>query len=195
MTYKRTASIRKKQSLIQKENWRNNREYMLSCLEKRDMSNAGRSKTFIRYEKKCEVCDNMFVVKCTAHVLKKYCSRKCYMETKKGKPVVSSDFLRNMDRSYMQTEKYSASKRKHDTPAYRKYSNRVATLTRRTYEAHKDIINPNNYSRTLAGVDGGYQLDHKLSVRFCFDNGIPAEDVAKLENLQMLPWKTNLLKG
>ena len=85
-------------------------------------------------------------------------------------------------------------KRELDIPKYRKYNNKVRRLTESNYAKYKEVINPNDYPRTLCGVVGGYQVDHIIEVRECFDNGISAEDCASLENLQMIPWETNLKK-
>jgi len=78
---------------------------------------------------------------------------------------------------------------------YSEYCYEVHRLSESTYSKHKDIINPNDYKRTRAGVDGGYQLDHIVSIHYGFWNNIPPEELAKLENLQLLPWKVNRTKG
>jgi transposase len=85
-------------------------------------------------------------------------------------------------------------KRNYNTPEYKRYARRVRHLTESTYTKYKEVINPNGYPRTLCGVEGGYQLDHILSIRECFDAGLTIEDCAKFENLQMIPWEENLQK-
>jgi hypothetical protein len=85
-------------------------------------------------------------------------------------------------------------KREYDMSEYKKYSNKVRRLTEKNYVKYFDIINPDNYPRTLCGVDGGYQIDHKLSVRFCYDNNISEEVCASVDNLQMIEWSKNLNK-
>lgn len=77
---------------------------------------------------------------------------------------------------------------------YQKYARKVRVLSEKNYVKYKEIINPNNYPRTLCGVEGGYQLDHILSVRESFDKGLKIEDCANVKNLQMLPWRHNLEK-
>lgn len=109
-----------------------------------------------------------------------HCSHKCA--------------AKSIDRSYMQTEAYRQKMMKEDVPAYRKYRNRVSRLTEKTYQQNIDVLNPHGYVRTLCGVPNGYQLDHIMSVRECFDKGLSPEEASRLENLQVLPWKTNLLK-
>jgi hypothetical protein len=143
-------------------------------------------------ERCCSVCGTEWVAYIKRDRERKYCSVNCYKQTKKGKPFYDAS---KIDKSYMKTEEYSKTKRKPDTPAYKKYRNRVNILTEKTYKKYCDIINPEQHPRTLAGVEGGFQLDHIISVRFCFDNGITPEQCSAVENLQILPWKTNLLKG
>lgn len=78
---------------------------------------------------------------------------------------------------------------------FKRYRDRVTKLTEEIYERNIDIINPNKRPRTKAGVDGGYQLDHIIPVSYGFKNDLPIEEIAKLENLQMLPWRENIIKG
>lgn len=77
---------------------------------------------------------------------------------------------------------------------FRVYASQVSRLTRETYRANENVINPSNYPRTLCGVEGGYQLDHIISIKRGFDNKIPAEVLSRVDNLQMLPWKANRTK-
>jgi transposase len=84
--------------------------------------------------------------------------------------------------------------RQNNTTHYKKYCNKVRRLTEKNYVKYQNIINPNNHPRTLCGVEGGYQIDHKLSVRFCYDNNISEEVCSSVDNLQMLEWSKNLNK-
>jgi len=84
-----------------------------------------------------------------------------------------------------------------DDPIYRdfkKYRNRVAVRTERTYQQFKEEINPNDFPRGKAGVDGAYHLDHIVTVREGFERQIPVEEISDKENLQMLPWLENIQK-
>lgn len=85
-------------------------------------------------------------------------------------------------------------KRQHNIPQYQKYARKVRYLSETNYAKYKEIINPDDYPRTMCGVDGGYQLDHILGIRECFDKGISIDECASLQNLQMIPWKENLQK-
>lgn len=51
------------------------------------------------------------------------------------------------------------------------------------------------YKRTLCGVEGGYQLDHIISIKEGFEKNIAPEIIGAPGNLQMLPWRDNLLKS
>jgi hypothetical protein len=84
-----------------------------------------------------------------------------------------------------------------DDPVYsnfRKYRNRVATRTRKNYELYKADINPENYKLGKAGIDGAYQIDHIVTVRHGFEQGIPIETIASPENLRVIPWLENVQK-
>ena len=149
---------------------------------KRKSGSGGKSKP-PRIASTCKMCGN-------THFNKTYCSRECMNE--------DPDFiqkLKDVDRSYMQTEEYRKTLMKDDVPEYKKYYGKVYRLTEKVYNDNIDTINPNRHTRGLCGVDGAYQLDHITPVRFGFDHGIPPEVIADVNNLQLIPWKDNLLKS
>lgn len=43
----------------------------------------------------------------------------------------------------------------------------------------------------LCGVEGAYQLDHKVSIKYGFYNHIPAELIASINNLEIITWEDN----
>lgn len=153
---------------------------------KRRGNKTGTIRTSVPAE--CKVCQKPFMRQ--QKYQRQYCSRKCQFACEEFR-----QSLKNVDKSYMQEEYYRNSLRKEDTPAYRRYANRVHKLTKTIYEQNVSIINPNNLPRTLAGVEDGYQLDHIIPVRYGFDNDIPPEEIARLDNLRMIPWKENVQKG
>ena len=51
------------------------------------------------------------------------------------------------------------------------------------------------YFKTLCGVEGGWQLDHIISIKYGFENNIDPVIISSIENLQMLPWLDNVKKG
>ena len=75
------------------------------------------------------------------------------------------------------------------------YRNKVSSLTEQTYKQHSVTINPNGYKRTLAGIQGGYHLDHIFPIWEAYKQNISPEDISKKENLQMLPWLENIIKS
>jgi hypothetical protein len=81
-----------------------------------------------------------------------------------------------------------------DHTELRQFKNKVYVLTEAVYRAHKDEINPHDYPRAKAGTVGGYHLDHKVSIAYGYDNGWTPEQLAVKENLQMLPWRDNIIK-
>lgn len=85
-------------------------------------------------------------------------------------------------------------KRDYKTPEYAKYNRKVRLLTEKVYADNMEKINPDNHPRTLCGVPGGYQLDHIVPIRECFDKNISPEQAADVSNLQMITWEKNLQK-
>jgi hypothetical protein len=81
-----------------------------------------------------------------------------------------------------------------NTPEYKRYSRLVHGMSQEVYNENIDIINPERHPRTLCGVEGGWQLDHIIPIKECFDRGIPPREAASLTNLRMLPWKENLMR-
>lgn len=103
--------------------------------------------------------------------------------------------IKSIDKSYMKTEKYSLSKQNPLLSEYKKYYGKVHRLTEQTYNEFKNEINPNSYVRGKAGTPNAYHLDHKISVKYGFLNGIDPVEISKKENLQLLPWRENIIKG
>jgi len=154
----------------------------------------GRPKTNFMVEKPCPSCNTLFTA------WSKYCSVSCYIKDR-PKPSESAskkisekaklrwqsptdDMLRGIEKRKLE-----------DLSEYKHYRNRLKTLTEKTYLENVDTINPNNYKRGIAGIDGHYHLDHIIPARFGFENNIPVEDLSRKENLQMLPWRENIVKG
>ena len=121
-------------------------------------------------------CHNMFEVKPASK--KKYCSHSCQLKTNHQAPKgIGSRKMRNPL-----------------TPEYKRYSRKVHGLSQKTYIDNIDIINPNQYLRTLCGVENGWQLDHIIPIKECFIKGMSIEEAASVNNLRMLPWKDNLMR-
>lgn len=136
----------------------------------------------------CKVCNSHFKVT-PSYSHRKYCSKKCMYNCDEY-----IQKLKDVDRDYQKTDDWGSWAIKPDRPEYKSYRGKVDRLTEKTYAANFDIINPNKVPRTIAGVDGGYQLDHIKPVRQCFDEGISVEEASSVDNLRMLPWKENIMR-
>lgn len=85
-------------------------------------------------------------------------------------------------------EKYG---RDFDVTLWEEYRTKVRRLTEKTYKQHKFEINPLNLKRGVRT----FHLDHRMPIIEGFLQGIPAEQIAAKENLQILPAFDNLSKG
>ena len=75
--------------------------------------------------------------------------------------------------------------------AYKRY---LLEVWRLTYK--QPIENIENFNkRGMSGIDGAYQIDHFISIREGFMKNIPAETIASLSNLRMIPWRENIKKS
>jgi hypothetical protein len=77
---------------------------------------------------------------------------------------------------------------------FRKYRNRIAVRTKKTYMIFKEEINPYNLPLGKCGIDGAHQIDHILTVRQGFEQGVSIEEMSAKENLQVIPWLDNVKK-
>jgi len=110
---------------------------------------------------------------------RKYCSTSCQMKTNNNtKRGVGSRKMRNPN-----------------TPEYKRYSRMVHRRSHEVYLENIDIINPTRHVRTLCGVKGGYQLDHIITIKECFEKKVTVEEASTVTNLRMLPWRTNLMRN
>lgn len=199
--YDRT-NAKKIQSKKGKLRWNKRRNELLESLKKRNTSNFGKKRSFVRFDRNCLVCDKIFEIDNThAKENKKFCCKACYHKhqkiicnTKEYRSAMSN-ISKNQDRAYMQTKQYSIARKKDTTSEYVKYKNKVHKLSDKCYVENIDKINPNKHPRTLCGVDGGWQLDHIKSIRECFEEGIAPEEASSINNLRMLPWKQNLMRN
>lgn len=99
--------------------------------------------------------------------------RKTY--SKSGELCVSCSQIKN-------TEHYNRE--------YQKYRGKVWS------ETNKQPLHlmENFDKRGKSGVDGAYQVDHILSIKYGFENNIHPKIIGNIKNLQMLPWKDNRYK-
>ena len=124
-------------------------------------------------------CSNTFTV--VPSKVRLYCCHRCHSLT--------------LDNSHLQSPEALKKRTKDTTPAYKRYKGLVHRMSGYTYTENIDIINPNRYNRTLCGVKDGWQLDHIIPVKECYDRGMTPEEASAISNLRMLPWKDNLMRN
>lgn len=78
--------------------------------------------------------------------------------------------------------------------AFTEYAYKVRRITEETYKQNMNLINPDNLPRTLCGIEDGYQLDHKISIKWGFLHGVNPKVIGNISNLQMIPWNENRKK-
>ena len=110
-----------------------------------------------------------------------YCCHSCHSLT--------------LDNSHLQSPEVLKKRIKDTAPGYKRYKALVHRLSGRTYTENIDIINPNRYTRTLCGVKDGWQLDHIIPIKECYEKGMLPEEASSITNLRMLPWKDNLMRN
>ena len=141
-------------------------------------SGKANPKKMRQVERSCvgKECSNKFTVNQASK--KKFCSHSCQQRTanvaKKG---TGSRAIRNPL-----------------IKEYTKYSRTVHALSQKVYIENISVINPNNYPRTLCGVEGGWQLDHIVPIKECFQRGLTPKEASSIDNLRMLPWHDNLMR-
>jgi hypothetical protein len=121
-------------------------------------------------------CENEFTVGQASK--KKFCSHSCQQRTA------------NVAKKGIGTRKI----RNPLSKEYSRYSRQVHGLSQKIYAQNIDTINPELHPRTLCGVEGGWQLDHIVPIKECFEQGWTIEQAAQITNLRMLPWKENLMR-
>jgi len=139
--------------------------------------------------KPCPECGKSVYHSQKSFEINKYCSKKCVFKNKDFR-----EKMRSIDRSALY-EKMRGAIKNPNIKEYKRYANRVHRLTSKVYKENIDIINPQRHPRTICGVEGGWQLDHIIPIKECFERGLSAEEASSLDNLRMLPWKQNLMRN
>lgn len=164
----------------------------------------GRKKILIMQTFMCLNCCREFQTERDSPI---FCDSKCHREHRKTNPHLYPNSVKQREiiaekakeRWKTPTDGMLAGIQKRmsrlDLKAFRSYRNRVKVLTERTYIENIDEINPLKHTRAVAGTEGAYHLDHKIPVKRGFVENIPPEVIADKTNLQMLPWRENIIKG
>jgi hypothetical protein len=82
---------------------------------------------------------------------------------------------------------FKMSKEEEERARFLLYSDKVRKLTEKTFK--REFIE----NKELRGKD--WVLDHKLSIKQCYLNGVPETMAAHICNLEMVPRKYNAQKG
>ena len=133
-------------------------------------------------------------------------------DTKKGwSEERKLEFLKNLKESlggkwlndYMDDQTYANRRKtledkgvvapKEDLTGWQLYRNDARNLTAKNYRKYKKTINPMNLPRGRG--EGKYHLDHIIPVLYGFLNDIPVEQIASVDNLQMLTDEENRKKS
>lgn len=75
---------------------------------------------------------------------------------------------------------------------YKKYLSKIATETKRHKPIWSTWENADKIGR--CGVEGAYQLDHMVSIKYGVEYMIPHEIIGSLKNLRIIPWEENRAK-
>ena len=177
-----------------------------------------------RVKKDCEVCNQTYSVYKSAAKTSKFCSRECYNNSKKQKVQTckecNSEFHRDRKAHYCSRDCYYKNvtppplmvKKGKEHPGIRSKMKKLG-LTWEEYNNWKDdkrryrkevwrITNQQplhsleNFDkpRTLAGVEGGYQLDHVISIEEGWNMKKNPYIIGSISNLRFITWEENLKK-
>ena len=119
--------------------------------------------------------NNSSLVEITDKELKELLTTKHSYKKKKLKPTLNKEELLEIE-----CEKHLNKVRK------KKYYSLVLKLT----ESNKHLIEDVDKRKFRK-----FDIDHKISIKFGFENNIAAENIADITNLHIIPHKANAIKG
>lgn len=104
---------------------------------------------------------------------------------------------KNMDTSNMIKASKKRIGKKHprynpNKDKFKLYASEVRKITKRQ---PLDLLDNYDKPRTICGIEGGYQLDHVVSIKEGFEKDIPAKYIGSLVNLKFVPWEENRKKS
>lgn len=83
--------------------------------------------------------------------------------------------------------------RQYNLDDFQDYRQKVRTMTEKTYNANKELINPENHKRVLGNK--GHHLDHIIPIIACFNHYVSVEAASSVKNLRIIPAYDNIAKG
>ena len=82
-----------------------------------------------------------------------------------------------------------------DYQDYQRYKRAVYSASRKTYNQNTNLLNPIGLLLGRSGIPDAHQIDHKIPISVGYQLRIPVKVMSTVENLQLLPWKDNLVKS
>jgi hypothetical protein len=82
-----------------------------------------------------------------------------------------------------------------DYQNYQRYKRAVYSASRKTYNQNISLLNPNGLLLGRSGAQDAHQIDHKVPISVGYQLKIPVVVISMVENLQIMPWKENLIKS
>lgn len=140
-----------------------------------------------RVDCKCDICGTSFTKKFSARL--DLCNKCRTRETGLGNTNGSGNKGKTIEK--MKGENHP--RWNPNKSEYAAYASKVRAVTYACKEEWMKLENSDKLG--LCGVEGAYQLDHKVSVAYGFYNHIPAEIIGQLDNLEIITWEENRSKG
>ena len=181
-------------------------------------------KRITRIKKVCKICEQTYSVYKSAADKSLFCSRDCYNQSRAPKTQTcvecNKDFTRDRKAKYCSRQCYYKNvtppppmlKKGKQHPVIRskmkklgltwgEYNNWMEDKKRYRKEVwritnQQPLNSLENYKmpRTLAGIEGGYQLDHIISIEEGWIMKKSPYIIGNINNLQFIPWEENLKK-
>lgn len=75
-------------------------------------------------------------------------------------------------------------------------------LKRKSWKAYQKLVHKLTSLQPLDSLENidkrgfkDHHIDHKISIWYGWKNGIPADEIAHISNLRLIPYKENMCKG
>jgi len=135
-----------------------------------------------------------------------YTSKWSVTRANKNKSVCNSCSAKNYKKSWTYVIKEEHIKKMAANKAgYSSYESYITDLDNRkkyyrevrkiTHKQDISILENYNKLRGVCGIPDAYQLDHIIPISVGYEQGIPPDVIGDILNLQIIPWKDNLLKS
>ncbi len=132
------------------------------------------------------VCD-----KCSEHYTQRFCRNTdvCY-ECRSGKFKLGNKIgTKNKGKILVSMHGENHPRWNPNKSDYNKYASEVRRITNRNKSIYSKWENFDKIG--LCGIEGAYQLDHKVSIKYGFYHHIPAEVIGCIDNLEIITWESN----